>query len=92
MTESEHQKKLFALLTIALGAVLMGDVLVQIKPLKLKKHGSLERRLFRYGFDALRRIFLNCKAMNVELHKAFQLLVHPDIPESERNSRFLSCT
>lgn len=93
MTEPERLKKLLALLTIALAwAVLMGEVQVKIKPLKFKKHGRLERSLFRYGFDTLRRIFLNYDAMIVEFKQALQLLAHPGIPESVMNSVLLSCT
>lgn len=93
MTEPERLKKLLALLTIALAwAVLMGQVQVTIKPLKLKKHGRLERSIFRYGFDTLRRIFLNHETMADEFYEALQLLVYPSSQNPISDSVLLSCT
>lgn len=77
-TDSERLSKLFALLTIALcWAFQTGQWLHQTKPLKLKKHGRKAKSIFRYGFDHLRRIFLN---LEQETDGFFNAL------------KFLSCT
>jgi len=60
LKDSERLSKLLALLTLALcWAVLPGEWLHQIKPLKIKKHGRKAKSVFRYGFDYLRTTFLN---------------------------------
>ena len=60
LREPERLKKLFALLTLALcWAVLIGQWLNQLKPLKLKNHGRLAKSVFRYGFDYIKRIVSN---------------------------------
>ena len=93
MTNPERLKKLLALLTIGVvWAVLMGEIQCETKPLKLKKHGRLEKSIFRYGFDSLRRIFLHPTTMTDDFYRALRLLIHPSIAYSERDLELLSCT
>lgn len=58
LTEVERIAKLLSLLTIAVSwAMLAGELEVQATPLKTKKHGRLEKSLFRLGFETLRNCF-----------------------------------
>jgi len=58
LTEPERVSKLLSLLTIAVGwAMLAGEMESQEKPLKIKKHGNLEKSIFRLGFEVLRNCF-----------------------------------
>jgi hypothetical protein len=58
ITEIERISKLLALLTIAVSwAMLAGELEVQSTPLKTKKHGKLEKSVFRLGFETLRNCF-----------------------------------
>ena len=58
LTEIERISKLLSLLTIALSwAMLAGELEVQTQPLKTKKHGNLEKSIFRRGFETLRNCF-----------------------------------
>ena len=58
LTEVERISKLLSLLTIAVSwAILAGELESQAKPLKRKKHGNLEKSIFRLGFDSLRNCF-----------------------------------
>lgn len=58
LTEVERISKLLSLLTIAVSwAMLTGEVEVKTTPLKTKKHGRLEKSLFRFGFETLRSCF-----------------------------------
>jgi len=58
LTEVERVSKLLSLLTIAVSwAILAGELESQVKPLKTKKHGNLEKSLFRLGFETLRNCF-----------------------------------
>lgn len=58
LTKIERISKLLSLLTIAtVWAILAGELEINITPLKLKKHGNLEKSIFRHGFDTLRRCF-----------------------------------
>ena len=60
LREPERLKKLFALLTLALcWAVLVGQWLNELKPLKVKSHGRLAKSVFRYGFDHIKHIVSN---------------------------------
>lgn len=52
LTEPERVSKLLSLLTIAVSwAMLAGELEVQANPLKVKKHGNLEKSIFRLGFE-----------------------------------------
>ena len=74
-----RQKKLFALLTLALyWAVKVGQWLHEAKPLVVKAHGWLAKSVFRYGFDHLCHIFVNLT--QPQQQQDFQLIL-----------RFLSC-
>lgn len=58
LTESQRIAKLLSLLTIAVSwAMLAGELEVQRTPLKTKKHGKLEKSIFRLGFETLRNCF-----------------------------------
>jgi transposase len=58
LTKIERISKLLSLLTIAtVWAILAGELEIKTTPLKLKKHGNLEKSIFRHGFDTLRRCF-----------------------------------
>jgi hypothetical protein len=58
ITETERISKLISLLTIAtVWALLAGQLEIQATPLKSKKHGRLEKSIFRLGFDILRNCF-----------------------------------
>lgn len=58
LTNIERVSKLLSLLTIAtVWALRAGASQVQVEPLKTKKHGRLEKSLFRLGFDTLRNCF-----------------------------------
>jgi len=58
LTDIERISKLLSLLTIAVSwAMLAGAVEVHSKPLKTKKHGKLEKSIFRLGFETLRNCF-----------------------------------
>jgi hypothetical protein len=63
LTEIERISKLLSLLTIAVSwAMLAGELEVQATPLKTKKHGNLEKSLFRLGFETLRNCFCQLTA------------------------------
>lgn len=58
LTETERISKLLSLLTIAVSwAILAGELQAQASPLKTKKHGNLEKSIFRLGFETLRNCF-----------------------------------
>lgn len=58
LTDVERVGKLLSLLTLAVcWAMLAGEFESQVKLLKIKKHGSPEKSVFRLGFDALRNCF-----------------------------------
>ena len=58
LTETERVSKLLSILTIAVSwAILAGELEVKEKPLKTKKHGNLEKSIFRLGFEVLRNCF-----------------------------------
>ena len=60
VTDPQRLKKLVALLAMAFcWAHMIGEWLIEQKPLKIKKHGRMARSIFRYGFDHLRRILCN---------------------------------
>jgi len=58
LTQPERVSKLLSLLTIAVSwAMLAGELELPHKPLKIKKHGNLEKSIFRLGFETLRNCF-----------------------------------
>ncbi len=58
LTEIERIAKLLSLLSIAVcWAMLAGELEVEVVPLKTKKHGNLEKSVFRLGFETLRNCF-----------------------------------
>lgn len=58
LTNIERVSRLLALLTIAtVWGMLAGEFALVETPLKTKKHGNLEKSIFRLGFDTLRNCF-----------------------------------
>ena len=58
LTRGERVGKLLSLLTLAtVWAFLSGDLESQAVSLKIKKHGRLEKSIFRLGFETLRNCF-----------------------------------
>jgi len=58
LTETDRISRLLSLLAIAFcWAMKAGEFVVRQKPLKRKKHGRLEKSIFRAGLDTLRRLF-----------------------------------
>lgn len=78
LTKKDRVEKLVALMAIAFcWAHLIGEWLNEIKSLKVKNHGRLEKSIFRYGYDHLRSILLN---------------IHYKFNEFDDMLSFLSCT
>jgi len=74
VTEVERVSKLMSLLTIAVSwAILVGELEVTQKPLKTKKHGNLEKSVFRLGFETLRNCFCQITT-NFRQNQRFQQL------------------
>jgi hypothetical protein len=77
VTDAERLKRLVALLAPAFSwAHVIGEWLTQAKPLRTKKHGRMERSIFRHGFDHLRRILCGdlCKVKRLAFRQVIQLL------------------
>lgn len=63
LTETDRVSRLLSLLAIAFcWAIKAGEFVCRQKPLKRKKHGRLEKSIFRAGLDILRRLF--CRPSN----------------------------
>lgn len=63
LTETERVSRLLCLLGLAFcWAILSGELATARKPLKRKKHGRLEKSVFRAGIDYLRRLL--CRPTN----------------------------
>lgn len=74
LTETERISKLLSLLTIGLSwAMLAGEIQSRDKPLKIKKHGNLEKSIFRLGFEVLRNCFCQITT-NIRQKQRFQQL------------------
>ncbi len=74
LTHIERVSKLLSLLTIGVcWAMLAGELESQAKPLKMKKHGNLEKSVFRLGFDILRNCFCQLTT-NITQKQRFQQL------------------
>jgi hypothetical protein len=75
LTETERISRLLCLLALAFcWAMLSGQLATKRKPLKRKKHGRLEKSVFRAGIDYLRRLL--CRpASNREKHERKQLIL-----------------
>jgi len=77
LTDPERLRKLVALLALAFSwAHVVGEWLTQAQPLKTKKHGRLQRSIFRHGLDHLRRILCSdfCKVKQLAFRQVIQLL------------------
>jgi hypothetical protein len=65
LTDKDRISRLLSLLCLAFcWAWLSGEFVCRRKPLKRKKHGRLEKSVFRAGIDILRRLF--CRPTNKE--------------------------
>ena len=74
LTDVDRISKLLSLLTIAVSwAMLAGGLKVQTQPLKTKKHGKLEKSVFRLGFETLRNCFCQL-TINFRQKQRFQQL------------------
>jgi len=83
LTAPERLKKLVVVLAIAVTwSFVIGEYVVQIKPLKLKKHGRKEKSIFHVGLEVLRNIILSDTPVFIKSKPiTFQQLI-----------AFLSCT
>ncbi len=80
LTDVERVSRLLTLLTLAFcWAMVSGDFVCRQQPLKKKKHGRLEKSVFRVGLDSLRRLF--CRPTNERQRR-----------EKKRFILLLSCT
>ena len=58
LTDSQRVSRLLSLLTLAfVWGMLAGELMVEETPPKIKKHGRLEKSIFRLGFETLRNCF-----------------------------------
>jgi len=58
LTDSHRVSRLLSLLTLAfVWGMLAGEFMVEETPPKIKKHGRLEKSIFRLGFETLRNCF-----------------------------------
>ena len=73
-------EKLIALLAIACTwAHIIGQWIAIANPLKIKKHGRMEKSLFRYGLDHLQYVLLNIKQQYQQFRKCIRLLINPTL-------------
>ena len=85
MTGSKRLEKLIGLLALAFcWSHLVGRWRHARDPLQPKKHGRLEKSLFRYGLDYLQQAMLNLAEKQEDFLTCLQALVAP--------RQFLSCT
>lgn len=75
LTDTQRVSRLLALLALAFcWAMLSGKVSCQKQPLKRKKHGRLEKSVFRVGLDYLRRLF-GCQTSEGQMQEQKQLIL-----------------
>lgn len=88
VSEPERIEKLVGLLALAfVWAHRVGEWLdAVVRPLRFKKHGRLERSLFRYGLDHLQSVLLNLSACRKQFRICLKILRTPGSP------KVLSCT
>jgi Transposase DDE domain len=73
--EKQRLLNLIALLTLALfWAFLLGALVSQAKPIKVLKHGRLEKSIFRLGLDALERLIRGGNVKGVTWKVALEFL------------------
>ena len=73
--EPERLKKLIGLMALAFcWAHVIGEWLIEQKPLPIKSHGRRAKSIFRYGFDHLRRILCNLESRAQQI--AFRQVIH----------------
>ena len=79
LTHLVRIEKLICVLTVAfVWSHLVGEKKEEELPIKIKSHGRKAKSLFRYGFDELRRIFLNPKGKARLFLKWVKLLIVSD--------------
>ena len=88
VSQPKRIEKLVGLLALAfVWAHRVGEWLdAVIRPLRFKKHGRLERSLFRYGLDHLQSVLLNLSACRKQFRICLKILRVPGSP------KVLSCT
>jgi len=75
LQDAERLSRMIALLTIALcWAFRTGEWLEQERSIPIKSHGRKAKSIFRYGFDYLRRTFLNLELFADEFLEVLKLL------------------
>jgi hypothetical protein len=75
LTEGERVSRLLSLLTLAGSwALLAGELASLETPLKIKKHGRMEKSVFRLGIDTLRNCFCRIQ-INLRQKQRFQQLI-----------------
>lgn len=85
MTAQGHISKLVGLLALAfVWSHLVGQWRNRVDPLQTKKHGRLEKSLFRYGLDLLQSVMLNLAEKQESFRRCLRILTNP--------TQFLSCT
>lgn len=74
-TDSQRLSKVLALVSLALcWAIKTGQWLNHHCPLRLKKHGRLQKSIFRYGFDYLRSLVSNLDLKSDAFSHSLQFL------------------
>ncbi len=82
LIHQDRIEKLIALLAIAgTWAHLIGQWIEKTNPLKVKKHGRMEKSRFRYGLDHLQYVLLNINQQYQHFLKCIQLLINTPLQE-----------
>ncbi len=85
LTHPERIEKLIFVLCIAFcWSYRLGDMIEEVKPIKIKKHGRKVKSLFRYGMDKIREILFEihkCFNSFLWLLKVFDRILVSDIPK-----------
>ena len=82
LIHQDRIEKLIALLAIAgTWAHLIGQWIEKTNPLKVKKHGRMEKSRFRYGLDHLQYVLLNINQQYQQFLKCIQLLINTPLQE-----------
>lgn len=75
VTNLERSERLFALLVVALTwAVLVGEFVSSLEPLRVRNHGWVLKSVFRKGLDCLRQILLSGRSGKLVLDDVVLLL------------------
>ncbi len=75
MTDLDRLEKLMGLLTIAFcWALLTGEWRLELKPIRIGKHGRYVKSVFRYGLEHMKNVFFNASIKLDELHQIFSII------------------